>query len=133
MAKKRAFVRYTKAGKIVPGSLVLTNGSYPSGPSTWKEVPMDLCCETITISTQVNDTAITNVSIRIYCNSTEVVDVTSNQDSTNGDSLAAILNEEFGAEYGTFAYIEDGTVILTTNKGKELCPSGYLSFEIYSD
>jgi len=44
MAKKRAFVRYTKAGKIVPGSLVLTNGSYPSGPSTWKEVPSDLCC-----------------------------------------------------------------------------------------
>ena len=44
--KKRAFVRYSKNGKIVPGSLILTGGSYPQGPSTWKEVPADLCCET---------------------------------------------------------------------------------------
>lgn len=45
MAKKRAFVRYSKQGKIVPGSLILTGGSHPNGPSTWKEVPADLCCE----------------------------------------------------------------------------------------
>ena len=42
--KKRAFVRYSKQGKIVPGSLILTAGSYPEGPSTWNEVPADLCC-----------------------------------------------------------------------------------------
>lgn len=42
--KKRAFVRYSKQGKVVPGSLILTSGSFPSGPSTWKEVPADLCC-----------------------------------------------------------------------------------------
>jgi hypothetical protein len=42
--KKRAFVRYSKQGKIVPGSLILTSGSFPSGPSTWNEVPADLCC-----------------------------------------------------------------------------------------
>ena len=131
--KKRAFVRYSKQGKIVPGSLILTSGSYPQGSSTWKEVPADLCCESITISTQVANTAITNVSIRIYCNSTEVADVISNQNSTDGSTLATILNEEFGVDYGTFAYVTDGTVILTTNKGKELCPNGYLSFEIYSD
>ena len=46
--KKRAFVRYSKQGKIVPGSLILTGGSHPQGPSTWKEVPADLCCETTT-------------------------------------------------------------------------------------
>jgi uncharacterized protein (TIGR02145 family) len=44
MAKKRAFVRYSKQGKVVPGSLILTSGSYPNGPSTWKEIPADLCC-----------------------------------------------------------------------------------------
>jgi hypothetical protein len=44
MAKKRAFVSYSKQGKIVPGSLILTNGSYPNSPSLWKEVPADLCC-----------------------------------------------------------------------------------------
>jgi hypothetical protein len=47
MSKKRAFVRYSKKGKIVPGSLILTSGSYPNGPSTWSEVPADLCCNTI--------------------------------------------------------------------------------------
>jgi len=42
--KKRAFVRYSKQGKIVPGSLILTSGSFPQGSSTWNEVPADLCC-----------------------------------------------------------------------------------------
>ena len=36
--KKRAFVRYSKLGLVVPGSLILTGGAYPQGPSTWKEV-----------------------------------------------------------------------------------------------
>lgn len=49
MAKKRAFVKYTKQGKIVPGSLVLTSGTYPDGPALWQEVPTDLCCETSAI------------------------------------------------------------------------------------
>lgn len=59
MAKKRAFVRYSKKGKIVPGSLILTAGSYPNGPSTWKEVPADLCCETTTTTTQPPQTTTT--------------------------------------------------------------------------
>jgi len=46
MSKQRAFVRYTKAGEVVPGSLILTNGSYPNGPALWEEVPADLCCTT---------------------------------------------------------------------------------------
>lgn len=44
--KKRAFVRYSKQGKVVPGSMILTGGSYPKGPAIWKEVPVDLCCTT---------------------------------------------------------------------------------------
>lgn len=44
MSKKRAFVRYTKSGKLVPGSLIVTQGSHPDKPSTWKEVPYDICC-----------------------------------------------------------------------------------------
>jgi len=47
MSKKRAFVRYSKQGKIVPGSLILTSGSYPNGSSTWNEIPADLCCRTL--------------------------------------------------------------------------------------
>lgn len=44
MSKQRAFVRYTKSGKIVPGSMILTKGGYPKGPAKWTEVTTDLCC-----------------------------------------------------------------------------------------
>lgn len=43
MAKNRAFVRYTKSGKIVPGSMIVTNGSYPKN-GTYVEVFTNECC-----------------------------------------------------------------------------------------
>ena len=47
MSKKRAFVRYTKSGEIVPGSLIITtNGGYPDKSSLWQEVTVDQCCDT---------------------------------------------------------------------------------------
>lgn len=46
--KNRAFVRYTKKGKLVPGSLIVTAGSYPQGPSVWKEVAVDYAADTTT-------------------------------------------------------------------------------------
>lgn len=61
--KKRAFVRYSKQGKIVPGSLILTGGSHPSGPSTWKEVPADLCCANHTISFNLSNGQTQNPNI----------------------------------------------------------------------
>ncbi len=45
MSKKRAFVRYTKDGRVVPGSLIVTTkGGYPTG-GLYQEVPVNLCCE----------------------------------------------------------------------------------------
>ena len=43
--KQRAFVRYTKSGKIVPGSMIITQGDYPKGPGVGAEVTVDLCCD----------------------------------------------------------------------------------------
>jgi hypothetical protein len=43
--KQRAFVRYTKKGKIVPGSMIVTQGSYPDGPALWAEMVTNLCCD----------------------------------------------------------------------------------------
>lgn len=44
MANKRAFVKYTKSGRIVPGSLIVgTKGGYPTN-GLYTEVPTDLCC-----------------------------------------------------------------------------------------
>ena len=51
MNKKRAFVRYTKKGKIVPGSLIVTTeGGYPKD-GVYKEVNSDLCCNAGIITT----------------------------------------------------------------------------------
>jgi hypothetical protein len=45
--KQRAFVKYTKQGNIIPGSLIITtNGGYPVD-GLYKEVTPDLCCENV--------------------------------------------------------------------------------------
>lgn len=36
--KTRAFVKYTKKGQIISGSLIITNGEYPSGGGLYQEV-----------------------------------------------------------------------------------------------
>lgn len=46
----RAFVRYIKCGNIVPGSLVLTNGTFPEPSAGWIEVPIKMPCGYIKIS-----------------------------------------------------------------------------------
>jgi hypothetical protein len=44
MSKQRAFVKYTKSGRIIPGSLIIgTRGGYPNN-GLYTEVPTDLCC-----------------------------------------------------------------------------------------
>lgn len=48
MAKKRAFVKYTKKGKLIPGSLIVTTtGGYPIN-GLYTEVPTNICCDTDT-------------------------------------------------------------------------------------
>lgn len=136
--KKRAFVRYSKQGKIVPGSLVLTAGSYPQGSALWKEVPADLCCETpepLVLSTQVFSTTLNNISVIIRCNSTGRESIVGTSSSTSGATLETVLNSEFSS-MGTFAFIEGNTITLTLSPAKveELaCPDGYLSFSIFED
>lgn len=44
MSKKRAFIKYTKAGELIPGSLIITtSGGFPKD-GVYKEVDVDLCC-----------------------------------------------------------------------------------------
>jgi hypothetical protein len=57
-SKKMGWVRYTKVGKIVPGSLVIADG-YPKGSSgTWKRVSIDLCCDNLPPTYEVGDAAL---------------------------------------------------------------------------
>ena len=68
MSKKRAFVRYTKKGKLIPGSLILTNGTYPND-GTYLEVNADLCCDfdpRITVRVRTEGGSGSNISNKPY-------------------------------------------------------------------
>jgi hypothetical protein len=129
MSRKRAFVRYSKNGKIVPGSLILTSGSFPSGPSTWNEVPADLCCDNpLSVTWDGSNVVITNVSLELYCNGTLVSTSFTNQTSTDAASLETILNNAFDL-IGNFSVV--GTVVtltLSQTQKNEFCPSGTFTF-----
>jgi hypothetical protein len=131
--KKRAFVRYSKQGKIVPGSLILTSGSFPSGPSTWNEIPADLCCDSIDLTWDNGDVSLNNVSLRIKCNGTTVKEVFTNQNTTSSSSLESLLNMTFGL-IGTF--VVSGTLVtltMTSAQKNAFCSSGIITFEIFED
>lgn len=121
MSKKRAFVRYSKNGKIVPGSLVLTSGSFPSGPSTWTEVPADLCCDT-TITFTLADPAITNLSLRFYCNGVLIGNpLETHVNTTTYAEVLAALNESFSG-IGTWSNVgSEFTLVLNPGQKLALC------------
>lgn len=116
--KKRAFVRYSKNGKVVPGSLILTGGSYPQGSSTWKEVPADLCAGPIIDSADAGLLApfpwTSYVDIVVYCNETNQYIYSSLPDTLEPQSiehLVQILNT-YASSYGTFKLSASGDSIL---------------------
>ena len=133
--KKRAFVRYSKQGKVVPGSLILTSGSFPSGPSTWKEVPADLCCDN-PIQLFFAPFTVTNsaISIRFKCNGEIVGTYYSAFTSGSKAEMITALNNAFGI-VGIFedTSTKDISLTMTETQKNELCPNGTLSFEIFQD
>ena len=77
MAKKRAFVKYTKEGNIIPGSLIITtSGGYPIS-GLYYEVPMSLCCLCYNYTIQSSSTNTINI-YAVSCDG-EIVDVTYRQ------------------------------------------------------
>ncbi len=132
--KKRAFVRYSKQGKIVPGSLILTAGSFPQGSSTWNEVPADLCCDLTTLTYEVEDPTINDVTLRLFCNGVRIHYLYTPSDSTTIGSLINILNNTFNV-LGTFSNPSGNIIELVMNASIKtaLCPSGTLSFDVVAD
>jgi hypothetical protein len=111
--KKRAFVRYSKKGKIVPGSLILTKGSHPNGPSTWKEVPADLCCQSgFKITFEAPLFPISTPGVQFYCGLGPTL-VSGAIEGTYNDAyeLVAGLNAQPGY-MGVFSVDGDGNIVL---------------------
>lgn len=126
MSKKRAFVRYSKQGKIVPGSLILTGGSHPNGPSTWKEVPADLCCDggvgcevplsnlILTETTNIPGGTIIGGSITLAseeCSLDQVFTILNLPVSLNYTQLIDLLNTNFSF-LGLFSYTAPNIISL---------------------
>ena len=133
--KKKAFVRYSKNGKIVPGSLILTGGSFPQGPSTWNEVPADLCCDLITLTYDIGEgTTLNDVTLRLLCNGTQINYLYTPSDSTTIGSLITILNNTFNV-LGTFSNPSGDIIqlVMSASIKTALCPSGTLTFDVVAD
>ena len=133
--KQKAFVRYSKNGKIVPGSLILTGGSFPQGPSTWNEVPADLCCDLITLTYDIGEgTTLNDVTLRLLCNGTQINYLYTPSDSTTIGSLITILNNTFNV-LGTFSNPSGDIIqlVMSASIKTALCPSGTLTFDVVAD
>jgi hypothetical protein len=132
--KKRAFVRYSKNGKIVPGSLILTSGSFPQGSSTWNEVPADLCCDLITLTFDATDVSINDVTLRLFCNGVRIHYLYTPRDSSDMISLIGILNDTFNV-LGTFSNPSGNIIelVMSASIKTALCPSGTLTFDVVAD
>ena len=138
MSKKRAFVRYSKQGKIVPGSLILTAGSHPNGPSTWKEVPADLCCgggefqpcsTPVVLNMSTINRQITYPFVK--CNDNVLFQVNSGcgfPAEPTWELIIQLLNTGCGTWIGSWEY-SNNTVTLNMNCqiAQCLCPDGILT------
>jgi hypothetical protein len=120
--KKRAFVRYSKQGKIVPGSLIITNGSYPSGPSTWDEIPADLCCEITTTSTTTSSTT-TTTTVPPTTTTTTVAPTTTTTTTAGPIVCNEYLNDTGETISGLNYTLCDGTVVVDdgVTDGESIC------------
>jgi len=125
MSKKRAFVRYTKKGKLIPGSLVVTtSGGYPDKSSLWSEVPADLCCDgegenplsDVIATSQVVIPEGTQQNIVITAGSGSCIEVANiylwlTSNITTYNELVNFLNTNFSF-LGIFSYIAPNTISL---------------------
>lgn len=143
MSKKRAFVRYTKSGEIVPGSLIITtNGGYPDKSSLWKEVTVDQCCggggcdfPPIPLSTELwSGLSPSGCSryIQFKCNNILVIEFEpAVPTELNTNEFLSALQSQY-AWMGTWSLASDEITLNLEINGflaKALCPDGELTMD----
>jgi hypothetical protein len=128
----KAFVRYDGSGRVVAGSLILRRKKPKVGK--WTEVQGYECCNDVTLTYTVSNPTITDVSVKLLCNGTQVNYLFTPRDSTTIGSLITILNETFNV-LGTFSNPSGNIIqlVMTGDMKTALCPVGTLSFEVVAD
>jgi len=128
----KAYSRFDGTGRIVPGSTVLRRNKPKVGK--WKEVPAYECCNDVTLTFTPSSPTINDVTLRLFCNGTQIHYLYTPRDSTTIGSLIIILNDTFNV-LGTFTN-PSGNIIQLVMSGAQktaLCPVGTLTFDVVAD
>jgi hypothetical protein len=128
----KAYVRYDGSGRVIAGSLVLRRSKPKVG--NWHEVQGYECCNDVTLTFTPDSPTITDVTLRLFCNGTQIHYLYTPSDSTTIGSLINILNNTFNV-LGTFSN-PSGNIIQLVMSGDQktaLCPVGTLTFDVIAD
>lgn len=128
----KAYVRYDGSGRVIAGSLVLRRAKPKVG--NWKEVQGYECCNDVTLTFTVSDPAIANVTLRLFCNGTQIHYLYTSQDSEDIGDVISILNGTFNL-LGTFSNPSENIIqlVMSGDMKTALCPVGTLTFDVIAD
>jgi len=128
----KAYSRFDGTGRIVPGSTVLRRQKPKVG--NWKEVPAYECCNDVTLTFNMPDVSINDVTLRLFCNGTQINYLYTPRDSANVGDVIGILNNTFNV-LGVFSNPSAQIIQLVMSGAQKtaLCPVGTLTFDVVAD
>ena len=106
----KAYIKYTKLGKLIPGGLMVRPNSTPPSDGLYKEVPIDLCCGIKLTTTSMATFPVSNFGFGYIanCNSNDNgISISISESVANIQEMVALLNE-YGSNIGTFSVNPDG-------------------------
>lgn len=128
----KAYARFDGTGRIVPGSLVLRRTKPKVG--TWTEIQAYECCNDVTLTFEVPNPVIADLSLRLFCNGTLISYGYQPRNSNDMERVIELLNETFNA-IGVFSN-PSGNIVQLVMSGEQktaLCPVGTLTFDVVAD
>jgi hypothetical protein len=128
----KAFVRYDGSGRVVAGSLIFRKKKPTIG--NFQQIQAFKCCNDVTLTYTVATPTITDVTVRLFCNGTQINYLFTPSDSTTIASLIVILNNTFNV-LGVFSN-PSGNIVQLVMSGEQkaaLCPVGTLTFDVVAD
>ena len=128
----KAYSRFDGTGRIVPGSTVLRRQKPKVG--NWKEIPATECCNDVTLTFDMPDVSINDVSLRLFCNGTQINYLYTPRDSANVTDVINILNGTFNV-LGVFSNPSAQIIQLVMSGAQKtaLCSVGTLTFDVVAD
>lgn len=128
----KAYSRFDGTGRIVPGSTVLRRQKPKVG--NWKEVQAYECCNDVTLTFDMPDVSINDVTLVLFCNGTQINYLYTPRDSANVTDVINILNQTFNV-LGVFSNPTAQIIQLVMSGAQKtaLCPVGTLTFNVVAD